>query len=210
MDRILENLPERGYQDNDNVKKLLTFPEQKVDEWHSILTNLYKEVDADTCSDEFLDYLAFLYGFSDSYWSFLWSNEVKRNILKLGIKYWQILGTKEALELWLAALNIPCSIWSGSVLTLPFKMSAKLGTRRNKVVFRLPISETRSSYTWLEAVRMSNHHVSVSIPSRVGYETFRLGFSKLGEPMFSRRIFAQDITDGVNPVSTDGSDIVTT
>lgn len=204
-------MPERGYQDNPNVINLLTYPEQKVDEWEHTLTNLYKELSPDTCSDEYLDYLAYLFGYTEQYWSLIWSNEVKRNILKLGMQYWQIRGTKNALDQWLSAINIRCIIWTGSVLQLPFTMPKQMGTRRNKVVFRLPLSTRRGSYEWLEAVRMQQNLTPVMTPSRVGYETFKVGFSKLGEPMFSRRVFVQDImVSDEDFLSTDTTDIVTT
>ena len=209
MPKILDNLPERGYADNPNVTKLLAFPEAKVSEWADTMANFHTQLDAATSTQ--LEYLGYLFGFTGVYWSATWSDVTKRNIVSLGMKYWAIRGTSNALNLWLVATGIQCSIWQGSVLSLPFKIPAKLGTRRNKVVFRLPLSTIRGNSEWLEAVRMANHLVPVMTPSRVGYETFRLGFSKLGEPMFSNRIFSQDITDANgNLVSRDGTDEVTT
>lgn len=185
MVKIQDRLPDKGYADNPTVDWLLAHTNAKVNQWKDIMENFHTQLNPNTCSDSNLDWLSQLFGFTGKYWSFSWSNTQKRNILKLGLSFWAIKGTLSAVNKWVTALSLPIEVWSGSKLVLPFVLGSAMSNPKFKIVLRIPFTENRGNTVWRESIRITETLTPVTTPTYVGFDAFRLGYSQLGECLFS-------------------------
>lgn len=206
MVKIQDRLPEKGYADNQSVEWILSHANYKVAQWKSIMENFHLQLSPNTCSDGNLDWLSQLFGFTGKYWNFAWTVTQKRNILKLGLSFWRIKGTLEAINKWIAALALPIQVWTGNSLILPFTLSATLGSPKFKIVLRIPFSENRGNAVWRESQRITEILTPVATPTHVGFDAFRLGYSQLGECLFTSPLPELLTTENSDNLLVDNSD----
>jgi len=182
---VLLQLPRDGYQNNPDVAALLTYPDEFLTATKTLLETLYQKLDPLVCPVEWLDYLGWLNGWSAEYWDTLWSPTVKRALIVVSNSVWAGLGQQQILELVLGTHNIEHRIWAAKSLQLPFTLPGRLDTPKGKLFIRLPLKYLRGSQLFKEAERTRLNFVPCTIVSKVTYEYFYLGYSAVGEPVFS-------------------------
>lgn len=182
---VFLNLPRDGYQNNPDVEALLTQPDEFLTSTKVLMETFYAKLNPVDCPEGWLDYLAWLNGWSDEYWDTLWKPSVKRLLIALSNTIWKGLGQKQTLELVLTTHGVINRIWASQSLQLPFVMPGKLDTPKGVLYIRLPLKYLRNSLEFREAERTRKNFVPCVIRSQTTYEYFYVGYSALGEPMFS-------------------------
>ncbi len=178
-------LPRDGYQNNDDIKALLTQPDEFLTGVKTLLEGLYQQLNPLIAPEGWLDYIAWLNGWSDEYWDALWTPAIKRALIVISNRVWSGLGQLSTLELILDTHGIEHRIWASTSLQLSFTLPATFHTPKGVVYIRLPLKYVRSSYWFKEAKRSRNNFIPCVLLSDAVYEYFYLGYSNLGEPMFS-------------------------
>lgn len=181
---VFRRLPEKGYRDNTVTQWIVTPVDEILTGVKTKLEGFYASLNPATCPDDYLDYVGFLMGYSDTYWDTLWSNEVKRQLCVEASSLWHRMGTHDTLQRVLTIHAIIHGIWVDGVLLMPFLMPGTMGTPKARVYVRLPLIYMRTGKKWLEAMRTVRNYTPAPINSKVVYDQFYLGFSVLGEPMF--------------------------
>lgn len=183
---IFLNLPRDGYQNNPDVEALLTQPDEFLTSTKVLLETFYAMLTPETCPDSWLDYLAWLHGWSDEYWDTLWTPTVKRNLISLSNTIWAGLGQQRILALILTTHGVISRLWTSTALQMPFPMPGKMDTPKGTLFIRLPRQYLRNSPPFREAERSRRNYLPCTILSKTTYEYFYMGFSAMGEPMFSQ------------------------
>lgn len=181
---LLSILPEQGYQDNPLSAALTAPTDLKYAEVLALLESMSTKLTVDGCPEEMLDYLAYLVGMSGAYWDSTWSASVKRGFICNAAMLWRLKGTQRSIETALNIHGIVYKIWVGNRITLPSKLPTTFGKRTLRFFVRLPLTTGRTSYDYLEANRVLTNYKPVVTDGRVCYEQFKLGYSKMGEPVF--------------------------
>lgn len=182
---ILESLPEKGYQDNDVAISLTSWIDESLSEKAEQLQSFHKELDPSTCKVASLDYLAYLNGLNGDYWDTSWSVATKRTLIKNAHSVlWQYRGTSKALSFVLDTHKIKHHIWVDGSTLLSFKLPQKLGSPKLRFYIRLPVTYHRDGWHWKEAERTARNFAPAIVGYKVCHEYFRLGFSRVGEPVF--------------------------
>ena len=181
---IMNSLPQYGYQDNLVTDWLTAWVDSELSKTAEGLQNFYTNLQPDTAPSEYLDFLGWLVGFSDRYWDVSWSDSVKRGMIQNG--YWIVnhIGTLDSIRRVLDVHQIPYDIWLDGNLNLPFKLSGTFGTPSLRYFIRVTLGVGRSSKAWKEVERTIRNFSAAPVRGRVSYQGFKLGYSKLGDPMF--------------------------
>lgn len=206
MVKIQDRLPDKGYQDNQSVEWVLSHANHKISQWATLMETFHLQLSPVTCSDDKLDWLSQLYGFTGKYWNFQWSITQKRNILRLGLSFWRRKGTRSSIEQWVSALGLPIQVWTGDRLVLPFAMPATLTSPKFKIILRIPFSEVRGNQIWRESHRITEILTPITTPTYIGFDAFRVGYSQLGEPMFEQPLPELLTTENRDNLLVDNSD----
>lgn len=186
---IFDALPEKGYQDNTVADALTFWIDSKLSDKADQLQNFYKTLDPDTCPESMLEYLAFLHGLSGSFWDNAWSSATKRTFIKNSHSLlWRYRGTSKVIAFVLSTHGLKYSIWTDGDLRMPFKLSQKFATSKLRFFIRLSYTYARDGWEWKEAKRTAKNFAPAIVGYSVCHEVFRLGFSRLGEPMFKNGI----------------------
>jgi len=184
---VYKRLPYNGYQDNDLVDHISNWVDFRLTQASSLAQNFYREVSPDTAQDASLDYLAWLVGMSGQYWDRTWSSSVKRSMIRLAHPVlWRNRGTEDALRAVLDTHAIAYDIWTDGNLQLGFNLPGVFGTPKLRFFLRLPLSYLRSGPIFREARRTVANFSPALVQKTVCYDRFYLGFSLLGDPLFSR------------------------
>lgn len=182
---ILHRLPQYGYQDNAIADALTFYPDLKLSGVKDLLERWYLELHPDTCQDASLDYLAYLVGFSGHFWDTRWSNPVKRDLIRASHAIlWRKRGTFEAIRAVLDIHGISYDIWTDGSLNLAFTLSGTFGSPKMRYYLRLPKTTPRVSPAFQEARRTLRLYSPAVTKSKVTYQAFYLGLSRLGDPLF--------------------------
>lgn len=182
---IYHRLPYKGYRDNP-VADFVTEPmDYNIIAIKNLLQQFYSRINPATCSEADMDYVGFLYGFSGGFWDTNWSETVKRSFITNAVLLWRSRGSIASIGSVLAIHNIQHDIFTDGLLLVPFTIPSTLGTPKARVFIRLPLLYLRNSAQWLEAERSRNNWLSATILSKVCYNKFYVGFSVVGEPIFS-------------------------
>lgn len=183
---VFKRLPYNGYQNNDLVDHISNWVDFRLSQASALLQNFYKEVSPYTAQDSSLDYLAWLVGLSGQYWDRTWSSLVKRQMIRLAHPVlWKQRGTDTVLRTVLDIHEISYNIWTDGNLQLPFVLSGTFGTPKLRFYLRLPITYPRSGPVFREARRTVANFSPALVQKGVCYDRFYLGFSLLGDPLFS-------------------------
>ena len=75
------------------------------------IDDLPRQLNALTCDADWIDFVAYLSGFSGEYWDKAWSMATKRAIASKANWIWSNKGTKAVLEYILNAVNLSAVIW---------------------------------------------------------------------------------------------------
>lgn len=186
---IFDALPEKGYQDNAVADALTLWIDTKLSNKAKQLQNFYNNLDPATCPSEMLEYLAFLNGLSGSFWDNSWSDQTKRTFIKEAHStLWRYRGTTKALRFVLDTHKINYELWLDGDLRLTFQMPKQFATSQLRFFIRIPFTVSRDSWQWKEAERTARNFAPAVVGYRVCHELFRVGFSKLGDPMFKTGI----------------------
>lgn len=178
-------LPRDGYQNNPDVVALLSQPDWFLTEKKGQLETLHQQLTGVTAPTDWLDYLAWLLGWSDEYWDSRWSESVKRQLIVISNSVWERLGQSDVITQILDIHGIEHDLWTEVALQLSFIMPATFSTPKGRLYIRLPIQYLRNGDEFREARRTRDNFVPCTILSGVVYYRFYLGISQLGDPMFS-------------------------
>lgn len=178
-------LPRDGYQNNPDVVALLSQPDEFLTAKKLQLETLYEQLRGETAPEEWLDYVAWLMGWSSEYWDSRWSESVKRQLIVIANSVWERLGQSGVISEILNIHSIEHDLWTEVALQLPFSMPAVFSTPKGRLYIRLPIQYLRNGAEFREARRTRDNFVPCTILSGVVYDRFYLGISQLGDPMFS-------------------------
>ena len=111
----------------DGVAAFVTAPtDTKVSQWTDQAENFYRIFDPALCPEQYLDYIAYLYGFSGSYWEPTWSPTQKRAFLSNAIYFWNYRGTKGALEKAIECLGYEITLKTPGITKLTFRLPTVL------------------------------------------------------------------------------------
>jgi hypothetical protein len=161
---LLDILPYKGYRDNITVSWLTAGQDANYTAVASALEQYHTKFDSTTATSEVLDFLAPLVGLTDQYWNKTWSATVKRNMVNNAHLFWRYLGTKACISAVMTCMGINHTIWQRPGLTIPFPTK-------------------RASYPWIEAENILRLYSPVITESKVCYSKFKLGYSKVGDPI---------------------------
>lgn len=173
-----------------------------TDYWDELLVGLKSDIqnfysrflNPDSAPSEWLDWIAQLCGFSEDYWSPVWSEAIKRQLIKDSFtRVWLERGTKTGVDYWFDLFEIPSfnpgnsseTTWVQTFFrvgetTLP----GTLGVNDFNWFIRLEDSIVRGGETWRLSERIKNLHTPVWTQAILGYKYFYLGRSALGEGVF--------------------------
>ncbi len=182
---VFFSLPSVGYQDNSAADYLTTWVDEKLVHIATLMENLHTKLDPETTDDIWLDYLAFLVGLSGAYWDTKWSSGVKRQMIAQAHSLWGRRGTLKAIQQVLDTHSLTYSIWTNGSLRLAFGLPTTFGRDDLRLYVRLPLVFQRTSNEFKEAARALRNYSPAIIKSAVVFERFYLGFSVLGDPVFS-------------------------
>lgn len=180
-----ELLPYRGYQDNPVLIKALTYFDEFVKSQRDFLQSFYLQLHPDTCEDKYLDLLAYLVGFSGEFWDAGWTPEIKRTLItNAHPRIWPERGRLDLIYWLIGVLGLDVLPWSSQPLVLPLKLPSKFGSHAYKVFLRVPFHYSRGMKLWNDVERLRRNYLPATTLSRTVYTTFKLGYSKVGEPVF--------------------------
>lgn len=182
---VFNRLPIKGYQDNPLVDWLLQAYDDKLVAVGQQVEQLHKKLDPATTDPEYLDWLAAMVGMVDPYYDPSWPVAVKRLAVAKANEIFSLRGTLAGLKLALDIHSIPYQINASSDLRLPFKLPAVFGTTNSTVFVILPLSIPRTSRPFIEAKKAISNYTSINTPVRACYDKFYVGFSQIGDPLFS-------------------------
>ncbi|MBW4558461.1 MAG: phage tail protein [Trichormus sp. ATA11-4-KO1] len=182
---VFNRLPQTGYQDNLAVDWLTLWVDQKLSDKADQLQTLWTKLDPLTTTEDWLDYLAFLCGLSGVYYDTKWAVNIKRQMISQAHSLWSSRGTLASIRTVLDIHEIPYTIWNSGSLRLPFVLSATFGRDDLRLYVRLPLDYQRTSREFKEAQRTLRNYAPVIVDAEVVFERFYLGFSRIGEPLFS-------------------------
>lgn len=184
---VFNSLPEDGYRNNPTVDALTLWLDEKLASKATQMQNLWRDLcDPLTCYPEYLDFLAYLVGLSGSYWDTKWSTDVKRQLIAAShTKLWTLKGTAQLLLFVMQVHGIDCDLWTDGALVLSFAMPATFGSAQLRFYLRLPLKYKTDSKEWIEAQRTLRNFAPAIVEHEVCYDAFYIGFSDLGQPMFS-------------------------
>lgn len=185
MNPVLNRLPEYGYQDNPVTSWLTNWSDLELLRVRNILEQWYLELSPHTCQDISLDYLSSLLGFSGVYWDTKWSSSTKRNVLAMANQLWLNRGTVKGLRMILNILVEEYHIWTRGALEIPFSLPSTFGRNDMRVYIKLPLKYRDNGVQFYEAKRILTGYTPAVIEADVVYEQFYLGFSRLGQPLFT-------------------------
>lgn len=144
-------------------------------------------LDPDTSiSNDWLNYLAQYCGFVGDYWDDKWTKEQKQWMIANSFKFiWPLKGTRQCLEAILNNFDLLYDVWTESRAQLPFKLPSQLGKPSAKFFVRVPLSIERDEYEWNLTKKLVRQYSLLGVKKGVCYETFALGYSRLGDPLFT-------------------------
>lgn len=183
---VFNRLPVRGYQDNPIADALTSFYDQKLVDVGTAVEQLHTKLDPTTTDSKYLDWLAFLVGMVEPYYSPQWSDPVKRLAIANANEIFRNRGTFKGLQLALSIHEFGYDIYSSDDLRLSFIFdnNTRFGLVSQTVYVRLPLSYARNSYAFMEAQKAVKNYTAIATPTRVSYEKFYLGFSVFDDPLF--------------------------
>lgn len=184
---IFDRLPIRNYQTNDPADWLTQWPDNELNVKAQQLEAFHLQLDPDTAAAASLDFLGYLVGYSGEFWSVDWPEAVKRTLIREAHGFlWPKRGTLAVIRRVLDIHGILHNIWQPGSLRLTFAMPGVFGGTGLRFFVRLPLSYRRTAKDWLEAERTLANYAPAISRSAVVYDRFYTGFSRLGDPMFTR------------------------
>ena len=179
-------LPVRGYQDNVTADALLQFYDAKLVSVGQQVAALHSLLDPAIVPVAYLDWLAFMVGMVDPYYSLGWPVAVKRKAVLWANKIFENRGTLLGLKTAIDIHSLEYDVYSSDDLRLPFTFTAstRFGLISQTVYVRLPLKYARGGYEYQEAQRAVTNYTALVTPAAVCYDRFYIGFSAFGDPLF--------------------------
>ncbi|MBW4443074.1 MAG: phage tail protein I [Plectolyngbya sp. WJT66-NPBG17] len=143
-----------------------------------------RQLDPDTCDEQWLDYLAALSGFTGDYWDSTWTPATKRVLIRNGLNYlWRLRGTQQVLEFVLQLfLGDRFDVWQETEFLAEVSiLDADLGEPEYRYFVRLPL-ELGSEFNL--ARKLNRLYGAAYCDSDVVYDGFYADFSCCGDPIF--------------------------
>ena len=182
---VYSRLPNVGFRDNQVANWLTTWADEELVKVREVAQEFYRTLDPDLCPVGRLDYCAWFYELTGSYWDVRWSEQVKRDMIRSARSYlWLHRGTAQVVKKVLDIHGIAYSLWVPRALLVPFNLPGTFGGGALRWYLRLPIDYRRNGYQWKEAVRTVDNFAPVITKHKVVYRKFYLGFSVIGDPLF--------------------------
>lgn len=188
---VFDRLPLEGYQDNEIVDAITLPYDLLLMEWKDLAQNFERDfLDPATCRVDALDWLAQLVGFTGEYWDPSWPVNIKRELIARSHQFiWPNKGAKILLQWLLQLFSIQARIYLlGQFLVGYNKVGDALGGELLRYWILMPLTYRRESPEWELVERLDRLYMPCFTDgagaSRVVYEKFYVGFSKVGDPIF--------------------------
>lgn len=184
---VFERLPVRGYQDNPIADALTQYYDEKLVKVGTDIENLHTRLNPETCSPDTLDWLAYMVGMVQPYYSTGWEVPVKRKAVAWANTIFRQRGTIPGITKALTIHGFDFAIRTSDDLKLPFvfgNSTSKFGKKSNTAYITLPLVYPRGGYEFKEAKRVVDNYSAVVNPLRPCYDKFYIGFSVFDDPLF--------------------------
>jgi phage tail-like protein len=184
---VFSRLPQRGYQDNQIADALTDFYDSKLTSVGLQVQSLHTLLDPATAPVEYLDFIAYLVGMVDPYYSVGWAVSVKRKAIAKANDIFSYRGTTKALSDAISIHDFTYDIFSSTDLRFTFTFdgsNTRFGSTTDKVFVRLPLKYTRKGYEFREAQRAVTNYTALVTPTLPCYDKFYFDYSVFGDPLF--------------------------
>lgn len=150
------------------------------------IDDLPRQLNALTCDPEWIDFVAYLSGFSGEYWDKSWNLATKRAIASRANWIWANKGTREVLEYLFNALNLSAAIWinSGFYVDESLLDIDTLSEPQYQYFVTVPLSYDRDGAQFRLAEKINRLFGPIVCDSSVCYDAFYVDFSVVGDPIF--------------------------
>ena len=191
---IIIPLPHYGYQDNEDVTKLLTPMEYAlqdcitISDWLASADLNYPSLKILGLNFSKLDYLAALLGLYDYFWRQEWTSTQKWNLIKNAFYLWENRGSGAALIKVFEILGLPFTLWTiygGFILDVSLLNVNSFGEHNPFYAFiLLPLSISRVT-GWGDYRYVIERFTPITTKVTICYDQFYLDYSVLSEPILS-------------------------
>lgn len=150
------------------------------------IDDLPRQLNALTCDADWIDFVAYLSGFSGEYWDKSWSMATKRAIACKSNWIWSNKGTQAILEYIIAAVGLSAVIWLGEGFVIGESIIGEttLGEPEYQYFIQVPFLYDRDGAQFRLAEKLNRLYGPIVSDSAVCYDGFYIGFSVVGDPIF--------------------------
>lgn len=184
---VFDRLPVKGYQDNVIVDAVTSYYDERLVASGMLVQELHLKLNPDTCPPEFLDWLAFMVGMVQPYYSNQWTTAVKRMAVRSANDIFKLRGTLPGIRKALDIHAFDYTIYTSNDLKLAFTFGTStsvFGKRSGTPRVVLPLKYARNGYEFAEAQKVADNYSPVVNPIAPCYDRFYLGFSVFNDPVF--------------------------
>jgi len=150
------------------------------------IDDLPRQLNALTCDADWIDFVAYLSGFSGEHWDKAWSMATKRAIASKANWIWSNKGTKAVLEYILNAVNLSAVIWlaDDAVFDVDDLDVASFGEPQYQYFIQVPFSYDRNGAQFRLAEKINRLYGPIVCDSAVCYDGIYLDYSEFGDVFF--------------------------
>jgi hypothetical protein len=150
------------------------------------IDDLPRQLNALTCDADWIDFVAYLSGFSGEYWDKSWSMATKRAIASRANWIWSNKGTQAVIEYMIAAVGLTAVIWLGEGFVIGESIIGEttLGEPEYQYFIQVPFLYDRDGAQFRLAEKLNRLYGPIVSDSAVCYDGFYIGFSVVGDPIF--------------------------
>jgi phage tail P2-like protein len=150
------------------------------------IDDLPRQLNALTCDADWIDFVAYLSGFSGEYWDKAWSMATKRAIASKANWIWSNKGTQEVLEYIIAAVGLSAVIWLADDGTFDVDNLDEIsfGEPQYQYFIQVPFSYDRDGMSFRLAEKINRLYGPIVCDSAVCYDGIYLDYSEFGDAFF--------------------------
>lgn len=185
-----------GAYQNELTKILIKYWDELVIHIKELIEDLPRQLDANTCDEEFLPLLGYMAGFTGEYSILEYPLEVQRELILNSSNFiWRYKGTDKVLDYLLDILGIPHLLSYGSLFIVGISTSPHLFAESNfSAYLLLPIGIERNSAEWNLAQQILNLYSPAYSDIHMCYDGFYPSISAPGDPVFDEATLS--VTEG--------------
>lgn len=190
LDRpIYNSLPAvyEAYHGNEVVDDITKYWDEKLIKLKADIDDLPRQLNPLTCDKEYLPLLSYITGFTGSYTILDYPEDVQRKMISRAYDFiWKYKGSEEVLGYILTLLEVPHRIWYGAFLVLGYtRLPHPFSTKSLNAYVLISIGVRRNGVEWNNVRRNVDLYTAAFSEIKIAYDAFYLGYSALGEPLFS-------------------------